>query len=51
MICGIYHIDIIFRMMMGTGSDGKKYFGQQMRGWANFMRMVLMFFPHYVVCI
>jgi hypothetical protein len=50
MICGIYHIDIIFRMMNTTGSDGGKYLKRK-GDWANFMRMVLLYFPQYVVCI
>ena len=50
MICEIYHIDIIFRMMKATGSGGGKYLRHE-RDWANFMTMVLLYFPHCVVCI
>ena len=50
MICRIYYIDIIFRMMKATESGGGKYLRYK-GDWANFMRMVLWYFPHYVVCI
>ena len=51
MICRIYNIDVIFRMMMkATESGGGKYLKDK-GDWANFIRIVLWYFPHYVVCI
>jgi hypothetical protein len=50
MFCGIYHIDITFRMMKTTGSNGGKYLRCK-EAWANFMRLVFLYFPHYVVYI
>ena len=50
MICRIYHIDVIFRMMKATEFGVGKYLKDK-EDWANFIRMVLWYFPHYVVCI
>jgi hypothetical protein len=51
MIYEIYYIDMIFRMMKKTGSDGLKYFKKKKGNWGYFMMMVLSYFPHHVVCI
>ena len=47
MICRIYHIDVIFRMMKATESGGGKYLRDK-GDWANFIRIVLWYYVVYI---
>ena len=46
-----YHIDMIFRVLNLVESVLLKHFTKNEGKWANFMAIVLGYFPQFVVCI